>query len=595
MAQDQAGRTPEIPAAKLTGRAARLAGGPGRHPSDRYKWIALTNTTSGVLLVTIDSTIVIIAMPAIFRGIGLDPLEPGNSFYLLWMMLGYLITTSVLVVSLGRMGDMFGRVRMYNLGFLIFAIASIMLSVDWLKGGAGAMWLIGFRIVQGVGGANISANSGAILTDAFPANQRGMALGLNNTASIAGRFLGLVVGGLLATIDWRLVFFVSVPFSVFGTVWGYFRLEERGTRNPAPIDWLGNVTFGVGLILVMIAITYGIQPYGGHVMGWTSPRVLTELGVGFALLCAFLVVERRVPYPMFRLELLRIRAFTFGTLSSFLSALARGGLMFMLIIWLQGIWLPRHGYSFTSTPLWAGIYMLPLSIGVVLAGPVSGILSDRFGSRPFATGGMLMQALAFVLLQVLPTDFPYPAFAAILLLSGLGSGTFASPNRAGVMNSLPPEHRGAGSGMNTTFQNSAQVLSIGVFFTLMIIGLSVGAAADPQCWAARPGCPPGRGRPRRPLAAGVGAVRRVPGLQPAPAPAGQLRAGFAAAVGGSEAHQRVLLPVADLGPVPGRAARGLHLRPDLLSRRRRRLVVEGQAVRARAHQRGHARPAGGRC
>jgi MFS family permease len=472
LAQDQAGRTPEIPAAKLTGRAARLAGGPGRHPSDRYKWIALTNTTSGVLLVTIDSTIVIIAMPAIFRGIGLDPLEPGNSFYLLWMMLGYLITTSVLVVSLGRMGDMFGRVRMYNLGFFIFAIASIMLSVDWLKGGAGAMWLIGFRIVQGIGGANISANSGAILTDAFPANQRGMALGLNNTASIAGRFLGLVVGGLLATIDWRLVFFVSVPFSVFGTVWGYFRLEERGTRNPAPIDWLGNVTFGVGLILVMIAITYGIQPYGGHVMGWTSPRVLTELGVGFALLCAFLVVERRVPYPMFRLELLRIRAFTFGTLSSFLSALARGGLMFMLIIWLQGIWLPRHGYSFTSTPLWAGIYMLPLSIGVVLAGPVSGILSDRFGSRPFATGGMLMQALAFVLLQVLPTDFSYPAFAAILLLSGLGSGTFASPNRAGVMNSLPPEHRGAGSGMNTTFQNSAQVLSIGVFFTLMIIGLS---------------------------------------------------------------------------------------------------------------------------
>jgi MFS family permease len=472
LAQDQAGRTPELPAAKLTGRAARLAGGPGRRPSDRYKWIALTNTTAGVLLVTIDSTIVIIAMPAIFRGIGLDPLEPGNSFYLLWMMLGYLITTSVLVVSLGRMGDMFGRVRMYNLGFFIFAIASIMLSVDWLKGGAGAMWLIGFRIVQGIGGANISANSGAILTDAFPANQRGMALGLNNTASIAGRFLGLVVGGLLATIDWRLVFFVSVPFSVFGTLWGYFRLEERGTRNPAPIDWLGNVTFGVGLILVMIAITYGIQPYGGHVMGWTSPRVLTELGVGFALLCAFLAVERRVPYPMFRLELLRIRAFTFGTLSSFLSALARGGLMFMLIIWLQGIWLPRHGYSFTSTPLWAGIYMLPLSIGVVLAGPVSGILSDRFGSRPFATGGMLMQALAFVLLQVLPTDFPYPAFAAILLLSGLGSGTFASPNRAGVMNSLPPEHRGAGSGMNTTFQNSAQVLSIGVFFTLMIIGLS---------------------------------------------------------------------------------------------------------------------------
>jgi MFS family permease len=477
LAQEQASGTPQTPtvgtpAAKLTGRAARLAGGTGHRPSDRYKWIALTNTTSGVLLVTIDSTIVIIAMPAIFRGIGLDPLQPGNSFFLLWMMLGYLITTSVLVVSLGRLGDMFGRVRMYNLGFLIFAIASVMLSVDWLNGTAGAMWLILFRIVQGIGGANISANSGAILTDAFPTSQRGMALGLNNTASIAGRFLGLVVGGLLATIDWRLVFFVSVPFSVFGTLWGYFRLEERGVRNPAPIDWLGNITFAIGLILVMVAITYGIQPYGGHVMGWTSPRVLTELGVGLTLLCLFLAVERRVAQPMFRLELLRIRAFTFGTMSSFLSALARGGLMFMLIIWLQGIWLPRHGYSFESTPLWAGIFMLPLSIGVVLAGPVSGYLSDRFGSRPFATAGMIMQALAFVLLQILPTNFSYLAFASILFLAGLGSGVFASPNRAGVMNSLPPEHRGAGSGMNTTFQNSAQVLSIGVFFTLMIVGLS---------------------------------------------------------------------------------------------------------------------------
>ena len=265
---------------------------------------------------------------------------------------------------------------------------------------------------------------------------------------------------------------MSVPFSVFGTLWGYFRLEEHGMRHRAPIDWLGNITFASGLILVMIAITYGIQPYGGHVMGWTSPRVLGELGAGIVLLCLFLMVERRVPAPMFRLELLRIRAFTFGTLSSFLSALARGGLMFMLIIWLQGIWLPRHGYSFDSTPLWAGIFMLPLSVGVVLAGPISGYLSDRFGSRPFATGGMLMQALAFVLLQVLPTDFAYPAFAAVILLSGLGSGVFASPNRAGVMNSLPPEHRGAGSGMNTTFQNSAQVLSIGVFFTLMIVGLS---------------------------------------------------------------------------------------------------------------------------
>ncbi len=334
------------------------------------------------MLVMIDSSIVLIAMPAIFRGIHLDPLSPGNSFYLLWMMLGYLVVTSVLVVSFGRLGDMYGRVRLYNLGFLIFTIASILLSVDWMNGRAGATYLIGFRIVQGIGGAFIAANSGAILTDAFPANQRGFALGINNVSSIAGRFLGLVVGGLLAAISWRLVFFVSVPFGIFGTVWSYLKLEERGIRRPAPIDWWGNITFGVGLVLVMVAITYGIRPYGGHVMGWTNPKVIGGPGAsGCILLAVFVVIETRVKNPMFDLQLFKIRAFTFGTLSSFLAALARGGLMFMLIIWLQGIWLPLHGFDFSETPLWAGIAMMPLSLGILIAGPLSGFLSDRYGSR----------------------------------------------------------------------------------------------------------------------------------------------------------------------------------------------------------------------
>jgi MFS family permease len=464
---------------KTTGRsdqaidtAARSTAARSTGRSDRYKWVVLTNTTVGVLIVMIDSSIVLIAMPAIFRGIHLDPLAPGNSFFLLWMMLGYLIVTSILVLSFGRVGDMFGRVRMYNLGFLIFTVASVLLSIDWMTGRAGATWLIAMRIVQGIGGAFIAANSGAIITDTFPPNQRGFALGVNNVAIIAGRFLGLVVGGILAAVAWRLVFFVSVPFGVFGTLWGYFKLEERGVRKPAPIDWLGNVTFATGLVLIMVGVTYGIQPYGHQVMGWTNPKVIAELSGGALFLLAFVLVEKRVANPMFRLPLFRIRAFTFGTMSSFLAALARGGLMFMLIIWLQGIWLPLHGFDFSQTPLWAGICMLPLSLGIVLAGPLSGHLSDRFGSRPFATGGMVAAALAFVFLELLPTDFSYPAFAAILLLYGLGSGAFASPNRAGVMNSLPPDHRGAGSGMNTTFQNSAQVLSIGVFFTLMIVGLS---------------------------------------------------------------------------------------------------------------------------
>ncbi len=439
---------------------------------ERYKWTALSNTTIGVLLATIDSSIMLIAMPDIFRGIGLDPLAPGNSFYLLWMILGFLVVSSVLVVSLGRLGDMFGRVRMYNLGFVVYTVASLLLTVDPLTGRSGALWLIVGRILQGIGAAFLIANSGAILTDAFPANQRGLALGINNIAGISGSFIGLILGGILAPIDWRLVFLVSVPFGLFGTVWSYLKLQDRGIRRRAKIDWAGNVTFAAGLILVMIGITYGIEPAGGHDMGWGSARVLAELGAGVALLIAFAVIETRVAEPMFRLRLFKIRAFTFGTLSTFLSAIGRGGLMFMLIIWLQGIWLPEHGYSFTQTPLWAGIYMLPLTAGFLIAGPVSGILSDRYGARPFATGGMVTSAVCFVLMLLLPVDFNYVAFAAILLGVGLGMGAFAAPNRAGVMNSLPPAERGAGGGMNSTFQNSAQVLSIGIFFTLMIVGLA---------------------------------------------------------------------------------------------------------------------------
>jgi MFS family permease len=448
---------------------------------DRYKWIALSNTTLAILLATLDASITLIAMPDIFRGIHLDPLAPANSFYLLWMILGYLVVSSVLIVSLGRLGDMFGRVRTYNLGFAIYTVASLLLTVTWMKGTAGATYLIAFRVVQGIGAACLLANSAAILTDAFPAGQRGMALGINNIVGVSGMFVGLVLGGLLAPIHWRLVFLISVPVGLFGTVWAYLKLEERSRPRRAPIDWWGNVTFALALLLVMVSVTYGIRPYGRHPTGWGSPRVIALLAAALACAVAFTAIERRVADPMFRLPLFRIRAFTFGTLSTFLAALARGGLMFMLIIWLQGIWLPQHGYDFTETPLWAGIFMLPLTVGMLLSGPTSGLLSDRFGARPFATGGMLAAAASFGLLIALPTDFPYPAFAAILLLNGVSMGMFASPNRAAVMNSLPAADRGAGGGMNQTFQNSAQVLSIGVFFTLMIVGL---AASLPHAMSA---------------------------------------------------------------------------------------------------------------
>ncbi len=450
------------------------AAAPAGHDDDQYRgrWSVLSNTTLGVLMATIDASIVLISMPDIFRGIRLDPLTPGNTSYFLWLLMGYMLVTAVLVVSFGRLGDIFGRVRMYNLGFVIFTVFSIMLSVTWMHGQPAALYMIVMRVFQGVGGALIMANSSAIITDAFPRNQRGLALGINAVAAIAGSFIGLVLGGLLAPVDWRLVFWVSVPVGVAGSIWGYINLKDRGIRTPAKIDWLGNLTFAAGLVGVLVGIVYGIEPYGGHVMGWTNPMVIAALAGGAALLILFGWIETRVPAPMFRLPLFRIRAFTAGNLASLLAALGRGGLMFILIIWLQGIWLPRHGFSFSQTPLWAGIYMLPLTAGFLLAGPASGALSDRFGARPFATGGMLLAAVTFGLLEILPVNFSYPVFAALLLANGLAMGLFASPNRAAIMNSLPPDQRGQGAGMSTTTQNSAMVLSIGIFFSLIITGLS---------------------------------------------------------------------------------------------------------------------------
>ncbi|HEX8865020.1 MAG TPA: MFS transporter, partial [Lentzea sp.] len=425
-----------------------------------------------MLIATINSSIVLIALPDIFKGIAINPLDPANTGYLLWMIMGFLVVTAVLVVSFGRLGDMYGRARMYNLGFAIFTFSSVMLAVTWFTGDAAALWLIGWRIVQGVGGAFLMANSSAILADAFPVTQRGMALGINGVAAIAGSFLGLVIGGLLAPVDWNLVFIVSVPFGLFGTVWAYLKLHDTGERRHAEMDWWGNVTFAVGLIAVLVGITYGIQPHGTSQTGWTSPLVLTCLIGGLVVLAAFVVIERRVPNPLFDLHLFQIRSFTWGNIANFTSALGRGGLQFILIIWLQGIWLPLHGYSYEETPLWAGIYMLPMTVGFLLAAPTAGILSDRLGSRMLAFSGNLIAAVTFALLIALPVDFPYWAFALILVCTGIGMGMFSSPNRAEVMNSLPATARGSGSGMMTTFQNTAMVLSIGFFFSLIIVGFS---------------------------------------------------------------------------------------------------------------------------
>ncbi len=439
---------------------------------DNYRWVALTNTTAAVFMSALDGSIVIISLPAIFRGIHLDPLAPANIAYLLWMIMGYRLVQSVLVVTVGRVGDMYGRVRVYNAGFTVFTVASILLSFDPFDGSAAAQWLIGWRLLQAVGGSMLTANSAAILTDAFPPDRRGFALGFNQVAALAGQFVGLVAGGLLAAWDWRAVFWVNVPVGVFGTLWAYRRLRDSGERHRGRIDWWGNITFAVGLSAVLVAITTGIQPHGGHTTGWHSPFVLGTLILGVVLLIAFVVIESRVAEPMIRLSLFKIRAFSAGNAGTFAAALAQGGLQFMLIIWLQGIWLPLHGYDYADTPLWAGIFMLPLTAGFLVAGPAAGALSDRFGARGIASVGMLLFGMSFVGLMLLPIDFGYSAFALLIALNGIGSGMFAAPNTSAIMGSVLPSERGVVSGMRATFQNSGTALSIGVFFSLMIVGLA---------------------------------------------------------------------------------------------------------------------------
>ncbi len=439
------------------------SGGRGIH----YKWIALSNTTLGILMVTINQSILLISLPALFRGISLNPLVPSNMGYVRWVFMGFVLVTAVLVVSLGRVGDIYGRVKMYNLGFAVFTFFSIMLSITWLTGPAGALWIIIMRIFQGVGGAFLFANSTAILTDAFPQDERGKAMGINGIAAISGSFLGLILGGVLAPIEWRLVFLVSVPFGLFGTVWAYLMLRDNGIRIPAKIDWLGNALFAVGLVALLTGIVYSLLPYGGHPTGWTSPFVLTAIIGGIVVLVLFAYVETKVPQPMFRLGLFRIRAFTAGNIAGLLGALGRGGLQFMLIIWL-----PQHGYSFSQTPLWAGLAMVPLTVGFLIVGPLAGWMSDRYGARLLATAGLIVSALAFLLLELLPINFQYIWFALLIFLFAVGMGLFFSPNQASVMNSLPPDQRGAGAGMLNTFQNSATVLSMGLFFTIVTLGLA---------------------------------------------------------------------------------------------------------------------------
>ena len=474
--------------------------------------------------------------------------------------MGFLVVTSVLVTTLGRLGDIYGRVRMYNLGFAVFTFFSLLLTVTWMSGHAAGIWLIVMRIFQGVGAAMLMANSAAILTDAFPRDSGAWPWASTRRRPSAASFIGLVLGGVLAPINWRLIFLVSVPIGLFGTVWGYLKLRELSERQPAKIDWPGNITFALGLILVMVGITYGIEPYRHDTMGWTNPFVLPCSSSASLLLVAFGIIETKVEQPMFRLQLFKIRAFTAGVFASFLAALSRGGLMFMLIIWLQGIWLPLHGYDFARTPLWAGLAMLPLTAGFLIAGPLSGILSDRYGARPFATGGMIGAAVCFVLLRAAADRLPLLALRRPALrhralhvhvrLPEPGRrheqpSARASWRRIGDEHHLPelgpgPLHRDL---LHAADRRALRFAARSLYHGLVAHGVSTSG-----------------GDPRLAPAAGLHPLRRLLGLQPGAAPArGHVSCPISPRPTG-DAHRAELLPRAHHRAVPGRPARRARLR-----------------------------------
>ena len=451
-----------------------------------YKWTVLSNTTLGALLASVDGTILLIALPVILRGVGVNPFLPSSFPVLIWLLLGYGVVTATLLVTVGRLSDMFGRARMYNMGFAIFSTGSIFLFIDPWSGAMGAWALVGFRLIQAAGAAFLFANSAALIADAFPATERGKAIGINQIAFIGGSLVGLVIGGILASIPdlhigpyvlptWRLIFLVSVPIGVTGTLWAYAKLKETSIRKEGQrVDYLGNSLFAVGLTLILVATTYGLLPYGHSSMGWSSPWVIGGLAVGAALLGSFLFVETWVRDPMFNLRLFRIRSFAAGNVTALLGSLARGGMMLLLVLWFQGIWLPLHGYSFAETPFWAGVFMMPMIGGFLVAGPLSGWLSDTRGPKLLATTGMVIASATFFGLSLLPTNFAYWEMGVLLFVQGCGMGMFAAPNAAAVMNSVPPENRGVASGMMATLQNTGQQVSLAIFFTIVIVGLAAG-------------------------------------------------------------------------------------------------------------------------
>lgn len=412
-----------------------------------YKWIALGNTTLGTLIASLDANIIFIALPTIASELGT------SLFTMVWIIIGYSVVTASILLNFGRLADIFGRVKLYTLGFIIFTFGSGLCSISQ-SGEA----LVVFRIVQAVGAAFLFSNSVAILTDSFPSNERGKALGINQIAIVLGSILGLVLGGFLTSyLGWRSIFWINIPIGIIGVVLSYKYLKELGSIIKEKIDWLGNISFAGGLFFILAGMT--LSSFG--IISNIFIIFLLIFG-GIALIIIFAFIEKFISkqYPMFHFSLFKIKSFLGGNIAILLNSIARGNFIFLISIYLQGAFL-------NLTPVETGIYLIPVSAALAIFGPLSGWLSDRYGSRFFSALGLFISGIGFLSLTQLQIKTNFTELLLPFILLGAGMGIFTSPNRASIMNSVPPSRRGVSGSTGTTLFYVGRSLSVGISFLIM--------------------------------------------------------------------------------------------------------------------------------
>jgi MFS family permease len=431
----------------------------------------LVNSFLGSLMASMTMSAIIIALPDILRGIGVNPMSPLGFASMMWLMFSYPLMVAVAVPIVGRLSDMYGRGKMFTIGDAIFTVMSTLLGIVPGYGSVAVAQMIAYRFVQGLGGSMMFTNSAAIITDVYPPHRRGVAMGIVSIAFSAGSIIGLVVGGVLAVVNWRLVFLVNTPIGIASTAWAYVTVYRLplGLRR-VRVDYLGASMLAASLVLLLLGITFGMLPSGNSMMSWGSPMVLGLIGGGLLLMALLIPVEMRTGEPILKINLFRIRPFTFGVLSALFLFLAQGANIFVLSLLLQAIYLPMHGVPYSETPLLAGIYLIPSSIANAVFAPVGGRLINRFGARVVSTIGAVLLGVSFELLTLLSLNFNYTLFAADLFLMGTGSGLFQSPNLVSIMSSVPQEDRSAASGLRASMQNIGLLMSFAVFLTLILVG-----------------------------------------------------------------------------------------------------------------------------